>query len=106
MNITVMVSEPHVNTATLQKMFGDSAVNITEGVQQADVVVFLVAHNRFKAIDHKLLVGKKVLDFCGVLHVQHKEVDQEAIFWPARSIMDFFIVNQNEQDQDITEGSA
>ncbi len=69
-------------------------------------MVFLVAHNRFKVIDHKLLAGKHVLDFCGILHTPHKEVDQEALFWPARSIMDFFIANQKEVEQDPTEGSA
>jgi UDP-N-acetyl-D-mannosaminuronic acid dehydrogenase len=37
----------------------------TEAIQEADIIVFLVAHNEFKGI--KLPEEKKILDFCGAL---------------------------------------
>ncbi len=35
-------------------------------VQQADIIVFLVGHDQFYALDAKLFLGKKVIDFCGI----------------------------------------
>ena len=39
-----------------------------EAVKQADIVVYLVAHNEFK----ELPVKRKILDFCGVTVNQNK----------------------------------
>jgi len=81
--VTLLVSEPHVQNKLLQSMFGESVVSAQDGISQADIVVFLVAHTRFKAIDKKLLANKVVLDFCGILY---KEKDEH--FIPAREAKD------------------
>lgn len=92
---TTLVCEPQVNKQALIKLVGDRVTSITEGVERADIVVFLVGHRQFKAIDQKLLAQKTVLDFCGLWHKKIQETDkQEYLFWPARSILDIFISNQ------------
>jgi UDP-N-acetyl-D-mannosaminuronate dehydrogenase len=73
-------------------------MNLVDGLSKADIIVFLVAHDRFKLIDRKLLSSKKVLDFCGVLYEPNTATNEEEIFWPARSMMDFFIANQQHDD--------
>lgn len=91
----VLISEPHVNSAQLHNMFGDRIVSTTDGIARADVVAYLVGHQRFSVVDQRLLAGKKILDFCGILYEQHNQSDErEVMFWPARSMLDFFIANQ------------
>lgn len=93
-DIQLLVVEPHVHQSKMVTLFGDQAVNVTDAVQEADVVLFLVGHTRFKAIDRKQLQNKKVLDFCGLLYEPKKQSDEkEHMFWPARSMMDFFASN-------------
>jgi len=95
-DVTLMVVEPHVHQSKMVTLFGDKAVSVTQAMEQADIVLFLVGHNRFKAIDRKQLVEKKVLDFCGLLYEPKKLLDQkEHMFWPAYSTMDFFIQQSN-----------
>ncbi len=93
--INMLVCEPHLNQKKLKNLYADAATTVTEGLQQADVVVFLVAHTRFRAIDKKLLHNKKVLDFCGVLQgvMHHKK---ENLYWPASSLS-FFMHDMPEQ---------
>ncbi len=97
-----MVCDPHVEAVAMQEFFGDRVVSSLEGIQQADIIVFLVAHDRFKVIDRKLLMYKKVIDYCGVFqnHAIRSETSTEEMFWPARSVMDFFIVNQSKEGVD------
>lgn len=96
-SIDTRVCEPHIKNEVVQKLLNTDTVSITEGVEAADIIVYLVAHDRFKAIDQKLLQGKKMLDFCGLLHEPKQEtVQQEMSFWPASSTLDFFIANHNE----------
>lgn len=97
-----MVSDPHADTTAMQELFGDRVISTIEGISQADIVVFLVAHDRFKVIDRKQLVHKKIIDYCGVLqnHALRSETSNEEMFWPARSVMDFFIVNQSKEGID------
>lgn len=82
--IKMLVCEPHLNQKKLQSLYANAATTITEGLQQADIVVFLVAHTRFRAIDKKLLQGKKVLDFCGIFNNAVKQ-EQDNLYWPASS---------------------
>lgn len=90
----VLVTEPHLNNNQLESQVGTCARSVTDALDEADIIVFLVAHTRFKAIDRKKLHGKIVMDMCGVLHEQTVQSDDpEQSFWPA-SNMDFFIVNQ------------
>ena len=76
--------EPHLNKEKLKKLFPNNIFSVQEGVAKADVIVYLVAHTRFKAIDEKLLQDKVVLDFCGIRH-KKQEIDgaQEILFSPA-----------------------
>ena len=81
---TPLVCDPYVKKEVLHDMFGDNVFKMTEAIERADIVIFLVAHTRFKAIDSSCLVTKKVLDFCGIMHepkVAHAK--QEYYFWPA-----------------------
>jgi UDP-N-acetyl-D-mannosaminuronic acid dehydrogenase len=94
-NADVIVCEPYLNKQTLVKLVGDRFTNITESVERADIVIFLVKHRQFKAIDQKILSQKIVLDCCGLWHKEIQKTDkQEYLFWPARSILDIFISNQ------------
>ncbi|MEX0849121.1 MAG: UDP-N-acetylglucosamine 2-epimerase (non-hydrolyzing) [Candidatus Dependentiae bacterium] len=88
-SINMMVCEPHLNQQKLTALYPDEAISITEGLQKADVVVFLVGHTRFRAIDKKILQNKKVLDFCGILHTE-KQTDKKHLYWPASSL-EFFM---------------
>jgi len=84
--IELLVCEPHVPKKSLEVMVAGQIVTVTEGIERADVVVYLVGHKRFKALDKKSLADKTVLDFCGILHEPRKiENTQEQLFWPARS---------------------
>jgi len=82
-SVNLLLCEPNLSQKKMQTMYADRAVPISQGLQQADVIIFLVAHTRFKAVDRKLLDGKTVLDFCGVL--QESKKDEEHLYWPARS---------------------
>lgn len=53
------IVEPNIHEHAYYKI-----TDIQEAVEQADVVVFLVAHTEFKQLD--IPAGKVVLDFCGV----------------------------------------
>ncbi len=80
----VLVCEPHLNKTALAHYVGDAAIGATEGIAAADIVVFLVAHKRFAVLDATVLQGKRVLDFCGILHKNRPATDeQEHLFWPA-----------------------
>ena len=108
----VLVSDPHANKDRLVTIFGDDVVTPTQGLERADIVVYLVAHTRFNVIDKKLLQGKRIVDFCGILHKQKKESNvKEYMFWPAtydtltaqqikhgwqHGVLDFFITHQSD----------
>ncbi len=96
----ITVTDPHVDGAQLKHYFGDAVVSMIDGLEHSDIVVFLVAHDRFKLIDRKILLSKKILDFCGVLYEANTGANEDEIFWSARSMMDFFIANQQGEDID------
>lgn len=86
--LELLVSEPHIKKEKLEQMFEHRVVSLQEGISRADVVVYLVGHKRFKAIDEKRLVGKKILDFCGIRHEMEKqEKDADYLFLPASSAL-------------------
>lgn len=99
--VEVIVTDPHADSDTLFRIFGGSVMNLMDGLSKADVVVFLVSHDRFRLIDRKLLSSKVVLDFCGVLYECNNACDEGEIFWPARGMMDFFIANQQSGDTEV-----
>lgn len=90
-SITWLTCEPHINKKVLPEHIAAHTVELTEALTRADILVFLVAHNRFKAIDRKILAKKRLLDFCSLLCEPIKAMGSKEIqFWPARSILDFF----------------
>ena len=95
-----LICEPQVKKELLQKAVDSRIVKTTEAIADADIVVFLVAHKRFKAIDRSALVEKKVLDFCGLMH-EPKRIHntQEYYFWPASTsgVVDMQKKNKKEQ---------
>ncbi len=93
--ITTLVCEPHVKNKALPEELQDYAITITQALDQADIIVFLVAHTRFKAIDKKILARKKVIDTCGVLYTSQIQ-QPEMLFMPAQNIMDTFMIAENE----------
>src|SRR4029078_11183057 len=58
--IHMLVCEPYLNQVKMRTLYDDAATTIQEGLEQADIVVFLVAHARFKAIDQKILANKHI----------------------------------------------
>ena len=104
-HIDLLVCEPHVQKNKLVDMFGDALVNATQALEQADIVLFLVGHKRFKAFDSKQLQGKKVLDFCGLLYTPKQQTtEQEFVFWPAQSMLDFFATSHKTPDHTHIQG--
>ncbi len=65
--IDLLVAEPNVAPVQLHEYVKASqVVNFSMGIEKADIVVLLVAHDSFSIQDHvALLQSKKVLDFCG-----------------------------------------
>lgn len=57
------VVEPNLKTVE-----GLSLSDCDPAIASADIVVFLVAHASFRAIDPAQLMGKVVVDTCGVMH--------------------------------------
>lgn len=81
----ICICEPNVSKDIVQKYVESPVLKYSEALERADIVVFLVAHKRFLAIDDTLLANKQVLDFCGLMHVQKQSFNQqEYYFWPAR----------------------
>lgn len=90
-HIDLAIVEPHVQEKLLAQHFGDRVSSLTDAIDNADIVLILVGHTRFKALQKQQLVSKTVLDFCGLLYEPQKQVDQkEYMFWPARSDTELF----------------
>jgi UDP-N-acetyl-D-mannosaminuronic acid dehydrogenase len=75
--INMLACEPHIHVHKAARLYPDAMVTVSQGIEQADIVVFLVGHTRFKVIDTKSLVGKQVLDFCGLLPARKEEKIEE-----------------------------
>lgn len=84
-DIKVMVCEPHVTKDRLGTPLSSRAVSLMDGVNDADVIICLVGHSQFKVLDKKILAHKKVLDFCGLFHVDRQQsTEQEQFYWPVK----------------------
>ena len=57
----VLVCDPHVTSQA-----GLTMVSLEEGLKRADVIVILVDHSPFKAIDWASLKGKTIIDCKGL----------------------------------------
>jgi UDP-N-acetyl-D-mannosaminuronic acid dehydrogenase len=53
------IVEPNIKEHHVFKL-----TNVTDAIENADILVFLVAHNEFKNV--KISSDKVILDFCGV----------------------------------------
>lgn len=62
-DIELFITEPNISSQITTKMFGN-VVSLEKGIEQADVIVALVAHDQFKTID--LRSDKEWLDFAGL----------------------------------------
>ena len=84
-DIKTMICEPHVSKDRLGAALSLRAVSLLDGVDNADIIVCLVAHSQFENLDKKILAHKKVLDFCGLFHIDRKQSpEQEQFYWPAK----------------------
>lgn len=63
-NADIMVVEPNI---TEHKVF--KLTNYKEAYEQADIVVFLTAHDEFKTLERN--EDKKILDYCGIFKKQN-----------------------------------
>ena len=92
-NINLMIAEPHIRQQKLFELFDQQAITIEQGIQNADIVVYLVKHKRFKAIDKKRLKNKLILDFCGITYKEkfNNEKSQKS------GMLDFFITNYKKR---------
>lgn len=84
-SVDVLISDPHADNGVLTHLFGDRAVPLMTGLQQADIVIFLVAHDRFKLLDRSLVKDKRVLDFCGILYEPANYTDDDKFSWSEQS---------------------
>lgn len=60
---TLMVSEPNIQAHSIFKL-----TPYHDAFEQADIVVFLVAHSKFKELTKKQ--DKIIFDFCGIEHIK------------------------------------
>ncbi len=65
---TLLVAEPHLDSlpATLSGIEGMTFVTAEEAVGRADIVVVLVAHDRFRLLDRAALDAKVLVDVVGL----------------------------------------
>ncbi|MFC1841751.1 non-hydrolyzing UDP-N-acetylglucosamine 2-epimerase [Candidatus Dependentiae bacterium] len=90
-NINLAIAEPNIKQQKLLSLFPKHAISVQEGLNNADIIVFLVSHKRFKAIDKKILKQKVVLDFCGIQYKSKKDNKKSSI----HGMLDFFISNSS-----------
>ena len=64
--INVTISDPCVPIENQRELFGPRVTTTLLGIEQADIVVFLVGHNEFKNIDMHLLSTKILFDYSGL----------------------------------------
>lgn len=91
----LLVCEPNIQKKNLEQL---NLVSFQEGIEKADIVVCLVGHALFKKYFKTYnLKGKRIVDCCGIFYqMKNENKKQEFVFWPAQSMLDFFIVNQQE----------
>jgi UDP-N-acetyl-D-mannosaminuronic acid dehydrogenase len=89
-DISLTVCEPNVTVDVLEKVgFEERLVQFAPGIEQADIIVTLVAHSAFKTL-RMYAKNKKVIDISGLLHVPRQEsTEQERYFWPASSVYEW-----------------
>lgn len=103
-SINLLLCDPHVSKNRLEEPLKDKMVSLFGGIDQADIIVGLVAHTQFKTIDKRLLNYKKVLDFCGIFFEPKQEsIEQEQFFWPANAYTVKSIVSNLKKESSFKE---
>jgi len=99
-DINLLIAEPHIKQKKLFDLFTHEAISVSEGIQKANIIVYLVGHKRFKAIDKKSLEDKIILDFCGITYKTKTALNPKNDIkkWKTSSILDFFITNTKDCD--------
>ncbi len=93
--ISLTVTDPFVDRHVLETLFTNRVRSSSQGIKEAHVLVFLVAHDRFKIINKAEMSTKKIMDFCGLFYEQRSaEQGQPKEIWSNPSMIDFFIANQ------------
>jgi len=86
-DIRVMMCEPYVKKNNVPLGLQPLLTSITQATQQADVLVFLVAHDQFKIIDIARMPEKEIIDYCGLFYrADTMSVHAQELFWPAVKI--------------------
>ena len=64
---TLLVVEPHVQSLPeqLKGLPGVSLANLSDAIEQADIILLLVDHRQFKGIDRRIVMEKVVIDTRG-----------------------------------------
>lgn len=74
-NQTIFVAEPHIEELPYSLVdFNIELTKTEEAINKADVVVLLVDHDYFKAIDEEIFLNKIVIDTRGILTFSKKVV--------------------------------
>ena len=84
-DLDLMVCEPHIDQELCMQLMGRPSVTLGPALQQADIVVCLVKHSVFSAIDKQLCSSKIVLDVCGLFYEPREQEGQEQMYWPANN---------------------
>jgi len=94
-HMDILISEPHIKSKKLKELFGNKHISTQDGIQKADIIVYLVAHKRFKIINTQLLKNKIIVDFCGIHYKEEYKKHKDNVL-PENGILDFFIVNNKK----------
>lgn len=64
----LLVVEPHIQLLpeVLDNREGIELSSIEQALSKADIVVLLVGHKEFEALDQELLLNSKIIDVCGL----------------------------------------
>jgi hypothetical protein len=93
----VLFCDAHVSQQILKIIGSDCIVTWSEGLQRADLMVYLCKNNNIRFLDKKDMYDKKNFDFYDLDIPEHVPSNSQATFWPASSVLDFFIVNQTDR---------
>jgi len=65
----ILTVEPHIRTLppALVGLNNLRLVSLATALDEADILLFLVGHRQFRAIDRSLLLGKVIIDACGMV---------------------------------------
>lgn len=81
----ILLVDPYALNQEVQSL-QHALVSFEQAVQQADILVCLVAHNQFKNVAHIIRKEQLLIDGCGIVSVKQVQQDNVLQFWPASTI--------------------